>query len=331
LAAKRIYLTGATGLVGASIARMLLEQGHSVRGLVRDPASADSKAIAATGVEMVKGDISDINSVLKTMSGCDSVIHSAAALGGPTLTLTEAFAANTAGTMHVLASAARLGISPCVQVLTTTYFDMWKQSLTEHSPIDLKALNLDPYTVSKRFAFLEGDARARAGQDIRFVIPGGCYGPSPAIARALTLPSFDALLVSAFKGEVQELIDFPIPWSYVDDVAWVAIAALERGMRGERYIAHGVSEEVSGMSVFCNAALEVGGSKYRVHSIQGDQLNDPAIRARYGDSWVDLAKTPFPKPWSDSTFTQQRLGYKPTALRDGLRPTIDWMRKVNLI
>jgi nucleoside-diphosphate-sugar epimerase len=310
---------------------MLLERGNSVRGLVRDPESSDAKAIASIGVEMVKGDVSNIDSVLKTMKGCDSVIHSAAALGGPKLTLTDAFTANAVGTMNVLSSAVRLGIAPCVQVLTTTYFDMWKEPLTEHSPIDLKALNLDPYTVSKRFAFLEGDARARAGQDVRFVIPGGCFGPSPAIDRALTLPSFDALLVSAIKGEIQELIDFPIPWSYVDDVAGVAVAALERGARGERYIAHGRPDEVSGMSVFCNAALDIAGSKHRIHSIAGDQLDDPAIRAKYGDSWVDLAKTSFPKPWSDSTFTQKRLGYKPSAMRDGLAKTIDWMRQVKLI
>jgi nucleoside-diphosphate-sugar epimerase len=331
MAGKRIYLTGSTGLIGASIARMLLEQDYSVRGLVRDPASSDAKAIAATGVEMVKGDVSDIDSVLKTMQGCDSVIHSAAMLGGPKQTLAEGFMANAVGTMNVHAAAARLGIAPSVQLLTTTYFDMWTNSLTEHSPIDLKALNRDPYTVSKRFAFSEGDSRARAGQDVRFVIPGGTWGPSPAIDRAMTLPSFDALLVSALKGEVEELIDFPIPWSYVDDVAYVSVAALERGTRGERYIAHGRSDEVSGMSVFCNAALEIAGSKHRIHSIRGDQLNDPAIRAKYGDSWVDLAKTSFPKPWSDSTFTQKRLGYKPSAMRDGLVTTVDWMRKVKLI
>jgi nucleoside-diphosphate-sugar epimerase len=331
MAGNRVYLTGSTGLVGANIARMLLERGYSVRGPVRDPASADAQAIAATGVEMVKGDVSDIASVLKTMKGCDAVIHSAAALGGPKLTLTDAFTANAVGTMNVLGAAVRLEIAPCVQILTTTYFDMWQESLTERSPLDLKALNLDPYTISKRFAFLEGDARAHAGQDVRFVIPGGCYGPSPAIDRALTLPSFDAVIVAAFKGEIEELIDFPIPWSYVDDVAWVCVAALEHGTRGERYIAHGPSNEVSGMSVFCNAALEIGGSKHRIHSIRGEQLNDPAIRAKYGDSWVDLAKTSFPDPWSDTSFAQQRLGYRPSPMRDGLAKTIDWMRSVNLI
>ena len=331
MAAKTVYLTGATGLVGANIAKILLEKGYKVRGLVRNPNSDDSKAIAATGVEMIKGDVADLDSVLETMKGCDGVIHSAAMLGGPEQTMAEGFIANTVGTMNVLAAAHRLKVTPCVQLLTTTYFDMWKNSLTEQSPLDLQALNTDPYSVSKRYAFLEGDARARAGQDVRFVIPGGCYGPSPALARVMTLPSFDALLVSAFKGEIEELIDFPIPWVFTDDVAWVSVAALENGTRGERYIAQGRADEVSGMSVFLNAALEIGNAKHRIQTVPEDRLDDPVIREKYGDSWVDLAKTPFPKPWFDNTFTQKKLGHTPTPLRDGLATTIDWMRKVKLI
>jgi len=329
--AKRVYLTGSTGLVGANIARQLLEKGYSVRGLVRNPDSEDAKAVAATGVDMVKGDISSMASVLETMKDCDSVIHSAALLGGPDQSHAGCYDANTIGSMNILAAAHRLGIAPCVQLLTTTFFDMWKDSLTEHSPLDLNSLNQDPYSLSKRFAYLEGEARARAGQDVRFVIPGGCYGPSPAIARAMTLPSFDALLVWAIKGEIKEIIDFPIPWSFVDDVAWVSIAAMERGSRGDRYIAQGKSEEASGLSIFLNTGLEVAGSNHRILPVPREKLDDPAIREKYGDSLTDLGKTSFPKPWFDSSFTQKKLGYKPTSIRDGLSATVSWMRAVKLV
>jgi nucleoside-diphosphate-sugar epimerase len=233
--------------------------------------------------------------------------------------------------MNILASAHRLGLTPCVQLLTTTFFDMWKESLTEHSPLDLNALNIDPYSLSKRFAFLEGDARARAGQDVRFVIPGGCYGPSPALSRAMILPSFDALLVWAIKGDIKEIIDFPIPWSFVDDVAWVSIAAMERGTRGDRYIAQGLSQETSGLSTFLNTALDVAGVKHRIQPVPKDKLDDPAIREKYGDSLTDLGKTSFPEPWFDNSFTQKTLGYKPTPIREGLTVTVDWLRKVKLV
>jgi nucleoside-diphosphate-sugar epimerase len=234
--------------------------------------------------------------------------------------------------MNVMAAAHRLGLTPCVQLLTTTYFNMWKNTLTEHSPLCLEALNRDPYSLSKRFAFLEGDARARDGQDIRFVIPGGAFGPSPAVERAMTAPSMNTLMVSAIKKEIDEIISFPIPWVYTDDCAWVSVAALEKGVRGERYIAHGQADkDVGGMDYFCNIVLEEAGSKHRVRAVPSDQLDNPDIRKKYGDSWADLGKTSFPKPWSDSTFTQKRLGYKPTQIRGGVRTTLDWMRKEKLI
>jgi nucleoside-diphosphate-sugar epimerase len=311
---------------------MLMEKGYAVRGLVRNPKSDDSKAIAATGVEMVAGDVSDLNSVLATMNGCDSVIHSAAMLGGPQQTLTEGFTANAIGTMNVMAAAHRLELTPCVQLLTTTYFNMWKNTLTEKSPLCLEAVNRDPYSLSKRFAFLEGDARAREGQDIRFVIPGGAFGPSPAVTRAMTAPSMNTLIVSAIKKEIDEIVSFPIPWVYTDDCAWVAVAALEKGVRGERYIAHGrADKDVGGMDLFCNTVLEEAGSPHRVRAVPPNQLDNPEIRKKYGDSWADLGKTRFPKPWSDSTFTQKRLGYRPTDMRDGIRTTLDWMHSIKLI
>lgn len=331
MAGKRVLVTGITGLIGASIGRMLLEKGYSVRGIVRNPNSKDSKAIAATGVELVAGDISDLDSVLAAMANCNAVIHSAAMLGGPTQTLTEGFSANTIGSMNVLAAAARLGVAPVVQLLTTTYFDMWTETLTEHSPIDLKSLNTDPYSLTKRFAFMEGDARARAGQDVRFVIPGGAFGPSPAIDRAFIMPSFNERIAAAVRREFDEMVDFPIPWVYVDDVAWVSVAALEHGARGERYIAHGRPEDVSGIPGFCNAACEIAGIDHRIRAVPKERLDDPAIRTKYGDSLASLGKTSFPKPWSDSSFTQKRLGYKPSAMRDGIATTLDWMRREHLI
>ncbi len=147
----------------------------------------------------------------------------------------------------------------------------------------------------------------------------------------MTPPSFNERIVAAVKKEFDEFIDFPIPWSFVDDVAWVSVAAMEKGARGERYIAHGVAEEASGLSKFCNFALEVAGSSHRIRSVGRDKLDEGWVRKKYGDSLTDLGKTSFPTPWSDSSFTQKRLGYKPTPLRVGMPPTLEWMRQVHLI
>jgi nucleoside-diphosphate-sugar epimerase len=326
-----ILLTGSTGLIGAAIARLLLDQGHDVRGVIRNPESRDALAVAEVGVDVVKGDVTDLDSILRAARGTDAVIHSAAMLGGPTQSLEEGFAVNALGTLNVLTAAARLGISPVVQLSTTTFFDMWQNSLTETSPLDLKALNVDPYSVTKRFAYVEAQGRIAAGQDIRLVIPGGAFGPSPCVERAMTLPSMNVPLVSAIKGEMDQIVAMPIPWVFVDDVAYVAVAALEKGRAGERYIAMGRTEDVGPLSFFCNAACGIAGSQYRVEDVPRERLDDPDVREKFGDSWADLGKTEFPQPWFDNRSTRERLEYTPMTMHEGLEITVKWLRDTGYI
>ncbi len=68
-----IFLTGATGFVGSYVLDALLEQGHTVRCLVRNP---DSVSLPADeSVETVKGDATRRKSLVGLLRGCDAVIH----------------------------------------------------------------------------------------------------------------------------------------------------------------------------------------------------------------------------------------------------------------
>ena len=64
-----ILVAGATGKQGGSVVRALLRAGRSVRALVRDPASTGAQALAARGVEVVKGDYHDSASLDAAMTG----------------------------------------------------------------------------------------------------------------------------------------------------------------------------------------------------------------------------------------------------------------------
>src|SRR5689334_7263711 len=54
--AMTILVTGATGTVGSHLIRHLLREGHKVRALTRDPATAD----LPEGVEVVAGDLTEV-------------------------------------------------------------------------------------------------------------------------------------------------------------------------------------------------------------------------------------------------------------------------------
>ena len=68
-----ILVTGATGFLGSHLFPRLLEAGHQVRCLVREGSRA--YALRALGVELVIGDITDPESVPRSLEGVHTVIH----------------------------------------------------------------------------------------------------------------------------------------------------------------------------------------------------------------------------------------------------------------
>jgi len=97
-----IAVTGGTGFLGRSVLRVLAERDRPVRCLVREGTDAPA------GVEVVRGDLADLDALRALVTGADAVIHLAAVMG----TMNEALldAVNVLGTKDVLAMAADAGV-----------------------------------------------------------------------------------------------------------------------------------------------------------------------------------------------------------------------------
>ena len=98
----KILVTGATGKVGSRLAKRLAQRGTQIRALVRDPTRAAE--LRAAGIELVRGDLLDADSLVSAVRGVDTVVHCAAFFRGATPE--QAHATNDLGTQQ-LASAAR--------------------------------------------------------------------------------------------------------------------------------------------------------------------------------------------------------------------------------
>jgi len=98
-----ILVTGATGNVGGSVVRQLLDKGIVPRALTRDPGNATVPA----GVELVRGDLTEPDSLPAALDGVDHVFLFAVGGTGPAF----AEAAVKAGVRHVvfLSSLAVVG------------------------------------------------------------------------------------------------------------------------------------------------------------------------------------------------------------------------------
>jgi len=177
----KILITGATGKVGSRLGKRLAARGNQVRALVRDPSRAE--ALRRAEIELVTGDLLELDSLAAAVRGVDAVVHCAAFFRGATAE--QAHAVNDLGTRH-LANAAR---AAAVQrfVFTSTglvYGPNGGRVASEDDP----CAPVDAYPQSKLAA--ERFLLALDGLDVRVLRLPFVYGDGdPHIADAVPMMS----------------------------------------------------------------------------------------------------------------------------------------------
>lgn len=223
-------ITGATGLVGNNVARLLVGHGEAVRVLVRP--QTDLRPFADLAVETVRGDVLNPEDVERAFAGVQRVVHCAAYVYIGWSKLPEQRAVNVEGTRHVAEAALRHG-ARMVHVSSIDVLNLH----SSNGPVDENAPNSGevpcPYVVTKREAERVVLDYVAQGLDAVIVNPGFMLGPWD------WKPSSGRMLLKIATGWA--LIAPPGANSYCDvrDVATAIITALEKGRRGQRYILAG--------------------------------------------------------------------------------------------
>jgi dihydroflavonol-4-reductase len=303
-----IFVTGATGQTGGNVCEQLIQRGDQVRALVRNPDEAS--ALSDIGVELVKGDIRDGDDVLRAAKGAEAAIHCAALLGGASQDLEDFKAVNMVGTANVLDAGKAHGMRRVVALSTATFLNLSTGVDFEEAPV-LDNPPKDPYTVTKLAAFQEAHRRA-----------------APVVERALHRTSFNRVLLAGMRGKIKRYLAFPVTWVAGKDVATGSIAALDRGVAGERYLLVGRPQESFSTAGGINRACEIAGIDHRVEDL--DYRTDPeALTAEFGPTLMAIAKAAAKSERmvrTNDNLTARRLGYEPISFDDGLRLLISWLR-----
>jgi dihydroflavonol-4-reductase len=230
----QILITGATGLVGSAVARKLVAEGSPVRALVRP--NSPRFHLDGLGLEFVAGDIRDAPSVRRAMAGVRYVFHVAADYRLWARDPSEIFAANVDGTRIVMQEVRRAGVQRVVYTSSVATLAL----RADGTPADETV----PLTVEEGIgAYKRSKIAAERLVDAMIAdeaLPAVIVNPSTPIGPRDVKPTpTGRIIVEAARGRVPGFLDTGLNLVHVDDVAEGHLAALERGVIGERYILGG--------------------------------------------------------------------------------------------
>jgi dihydroflavonol-4-reductase len=318
----RALVTGATGKVGHAIASSLLDRGDQVRALVRDPKRAAS--VLPAGIEPVKGDVTDVESLAAAVEGCEQVFNS---MGMPEQWVRDEAIfdqVNAIGSQQVAVAAKRAGVHRFIHTSTHDVFhadsgERFDETMLADYPKGTA------YERSKQHAE-ELVLAERDGMEVVILNPSGVYGPTPS-----PTPSFEN---GIFEPVVRKRLPAVPPggtgYAYVEGVAAGHLLAADRGADGERYI---LADGYADFRELAETAKRIAG-RGRVPPTMPVPVAKAIANLGAGISRVIRRPPLLPKGqltyilWQarpDSSKAQRELGWKTTPLDEGVRKTLNSM------
>ena len=232
----RYFVTGATGFMGARVARMLVDDGHDVVALVRS--SRQAALLEDSGMTPHVGDVTRKESMRAGMQGVDGIFHLAAWFKVGVRDLSPAYAVNVEGTRNVLELMADLDVP--LGVYTST---LGVNSDTGGHLVDESYRHAGPwlteYERSKWQAHYEvALPMVQRGLPMIIAQPSLAYGPGD------NGPAHDFLLDLLRRRLFVLPRQTAFSWVHVDDAARGHILAMQRGRPGETYFLAGPTHTV---------------------------------------------------------------------------------------
>jgi dihydroflavonol-4-reductase len=234
-----VLFTGATGFLGAQLARALATRGHALHALARE--DSDRSALRGLEVSWHSGDLRDGASIDRafeqvcTREARPWVVHAGALISYQTRDRQAAREINVEGTRRIVDACRRHGVGRVLHVSSVVAVGPSTDGTTldEDSEWRGERLRCD-YMTTKREA--EVLALEAAGElDLVVVNPGAIFGVN---GRASNSQRVLRMIASGRTGPLPFLVAPPGAQSVVglDDCAEGCALALERGERGRRYL-----------------------------------------------------------------------------------------------
>ncbi len=308
---RTFLVTGGAGFIGSHIAEALVLRGDRVR--VLDNLSTGFLANIESfreGIEFIEGDVTDAETVARTVEGVDCVFHEAALASVPASLERplDSHAACATGTVVLLDAARRAGVHRVVYAASSAVYG--DRSAGGKRESDLPA-PLSPYAAAKAAGELYCQAFwSSFGLETVAIRYFNVFGPrqDPKSQYSAVIPLFITAMLSGSRpvifGDGRQSRDF----SFVSNVVHANLLAADAADVAGRTI-----NAADGRSIDLLKLMEI------LNRLLGMNVEPEFAPPRAGDVRESLA---------DITLARTLLGYEPQVdFEEGLRRSIDYYRQ----
>lgn len=322
--AERVLITGGTGFLGKHVVSQLYERGYRVRMLVRN--SSDISWLNGRDIELAYGDVTDYDSVCLAVKDCDYVVHGAGffRFWGQH----EIFdSINVEGTVNIASAVLKFKVKRMIHISTVAVVGnpdpgqiidettiCHPQSPYQHSKLTAE---------HRLLALIE-----KKNLPVIILRPGAFYGPGSEYGFN-RLFVVEALQGWRVKVEGGKRLTFPV---YVPDVAEVIISSMKNGKVGSIYNVSGDSLTHNEVNRISSELLNISQWRFNVGRfpmiiLAALQELLAKITRREPFYPLNLRHYVF-NDWDvRSDKAKKDLNFSPTPIEQGLKETIDWIRK----
>jgi dihydroflavonol-4-reductase len=317
-------VTGATGFVGAAVARALLrENGHRVRALARP--NSDRRNLAGLDVEVAEGSLEDAASLERAMEGCRYLFHVAADYRLWVPDPAAMFRANVDGTSALMRAALAADVERIVYTSSVATLGIVSDGVADEETPSAYGDMIGSYKQSKFAAERAVHALIAERQ-----LPAVIVNPSTPIGPGDVKPTpTGRLIVEAARGKMPGYVDTGLNIVHVDDVAAGQLLAAEHGAVGERYILGG--ENMSLADILGEVARAVGRRPPMMKIPYAVVLPIAAgaelmarVTGREPFTTLDGVRMSRKKMYFSSAKAMRALSYAPRPAREAIADAVAW-------
>jgi dihydroflavonol-4-reductase len=326
----KALVTGATGFVGAAVARALSSAGWQVRVLVRG--GSDRSNLGALPIEVVEGDLADGTSLERALESCAGLFHVAADYRLGARDPTPLYRTNVDGTRNILNAARTVGVPRIVYTSSVATIGIPSDGSPgeERTPVALSSM-IGHYKRSKYLAEEVAREAVQSGMSVVIVNPSTPVGPGD-----IKPTPTGQLVLDAARGRMPAYVDTGLNVVHVDDVAAGHLLAFERGRAGERYILGG--EDMTLQTILAQIARLVGRTPPRVRLPYAAVLpvaylaeGFARISGRSGRVTLEGVRMSRKRMFFSSAKAASELGYRWRPPLEAFEDAVRWFRERGLL